>query len=121
MTESPPNQIYSRAIPIGDGEKERYLVDVLVIHPPGNWDKVNPQATACMKEARERVGIAAGKPGRRGVFSTLATGVSYGGSGQGRPMNFTNKGRRTEVLKDLNKQPCFRRIAGLQSCKCSQS
>jgi len=119
MAESLSNH-RSRSIPVGDGEDEKHLVVIVAGHPPDNWDQVNPQAMACMKEARDRVGITTGKPGRRGNFSTLATGVSYGG-GQTRPMNFTNKGRRAKVLRDLNKQSCFRRIAGFQSCRRSQT
>jgi len=84
--------------------------------PPDDWEQVNPEAMRCMKEARERMGTGDGKEGRRGKFATLATGVSYGG-GQTRPMASRNVGTAKEVVADLNAQPCFRRIAGFQSCK----
>jgi len=105
----------STAIPVGDGEEEKHIVVVLAGHPD-DWDTVNGEAMAYLKEARERLGTTGGKQKRRGDFATIGSGVSYGG-GQKEPMNFDNKGRRGEVVKDLNERKCFRRIAGFQSCK----
>jgi hypothetical protein len=83
---------------------------------PNDWDTVNKEAMVYLKEARERLGNPSDKQKRRGDFATIGSGVSYGG-GQTKPMNFDNKGKRAEVVKNLNEQRCFRRIAGFQSCK----
>lgn len=97
-----------------DGEDQKRVIAILAGHPDG-WDNINPEAMKCLKEARERIGAKPSKSERRGAFSTLCTGFSYGG-GRTEPMNFKNDGVRREVVDDLNEQPCFRRVAGFQSC-----
>jgi len=100
---------------VGDGDDEKHLMAILA-GQPDEWQGVNSACMAEMDRARERLGTAGETSGRRGVFSTVGTGVSFGG-GQRCPMNFSNKGLRGEVIDHLNQQTCFQRIAGFQSCK----
>ena len=77
------------------------------------------EAQEYLREAWDRLKTKKGGTHQRGKFITLRCGVSHGG-GQTQPRNFHNKGRKAEVLADLNAQHCFRRFAGFGSCACSE-
>jgi len=100
---------------VGDGDEDTHLIAILA-SDPGDWVDVNSTCMAKMEEARMKLGDTGETSQRRGAFATVGTGFSYGG-GQTQPMNFSNKGVRAEVVELLNKEPCFRRIAGFQSCE----
>ena len=105
--------IRSTAMPITDSKKRAIVI--LAGHPgeEKTWQEVNREAQGCMEEARAQV---SGHSHRRGVFPTLRDGVSHGG-GQTEPMNHSNHPKKAKILKNLNSQRCFRRIAGFGSCK----
>jgi hypothetical protein len=111
-----PNIRYCRsALPVSDGGEGKYLLIIMAGHPD-KWESVNKEAMDCCQEARERIDSDAQKTHPRGAFITLCSGFSHG-RGRTKPMNCKQSETNAPVVEDLNKQLCFRRIAGFQSCK----
>jgi hypothetical protein len=115
------NEFISTTILILDSQGR--IIAILAGHPIDDkeWDKICRQAAQKLEEARSKLGMSSNPAGhRRGKFSTLGTGFSYGG-GQTRPLNFANSENKQEVIDDLNTSRCFQRIAGFGSCRCHLS
>ena len=100
---------------MGDGDEDMHLIAILA-SDPGNWVDVNRTCMAKMEEARMKLEDTGETSRWHGAFAMVGTGFSYDG-GQTQSMNFFNKGVRAEVIELLNKEPCFHRIAGFQSCE----
>ena len=99
-------------------DKDGHLIAILGGRPEDeDWQKVQDEAQEYLQEAWGRLKTKKGGTHRRGKFVTLRCGVSHGG-GQTQPMNFQTRGRKGEVLADLNSKRCFRRFAGFGSCGC---
>jgi hypothetical protein len=103
-------------IPVGDGDDEKHLIIVVNGDSPEGWDQVNTDGMTQLDEARERLNLTDAASGRRGSFPSIGTGVSFGG-GQLKPMNFSYRGIKEDVVNSLNQSTAFRQIADFQSCE----
>jgi hypothetical protein len=102
-------------------DRDGRLIAILGGRPEDeNWQKVQDEAQEHLQEACDRLKTKKGCTHRRGEFATLSCGVSHGG-GQTQPMNIQNRGRKAEVLADLNSKHCFTRFASFGSCACPES
>jgi hypothetical protein len=105
-------------------DAKRRLIAILAGNPAGGtpdglkeWQKACEEAQKSLEEARIELGMSSKKSDhRRGEFSTIGTGFSYGG-GQRKPMNFVNPGKKAEIVEGLNSKKCFERIARFGSCR----
>jgi hypothetical protein len=101
-------------------DRDGRLIAILGGRPKDErWERVQAEAQEHLQEALDRLEMEKGCSHRRGQFSTLSCGVSHGG-GQTRPMNMQNRGRKKEVLADLNSKECFKRFASFGSCGCPE-
>ena len=102
-------------------DRDGCLIAILGGRPEDeNWQKVQDEAQEHLQEACDRLKTKKGCTHRRGQFVTLSCGVSHGG-GQTQPMNIQNRGRKAEVLADLNSKHCFTCFASFGSCACPES
>ncbi|KAJ6631937.1 hypothetical protein B0H10DRAFT_1975532 [Mycena sp. CBHHK59/15] len=96
------------------------IVAILIGRPEDpDWDEVVDEAVREMHRARRkgmrhRVFKSARPLHRRGRFSVLAAGVSFGG-GQKRPGNLVNNRFARRLIQRLLKNQSIRRFAGFQS------
>lgn len=94
------------------------IIAVLAGHPDDEgWEAVHLAAAQALEDARPRCQFPSSSlPHRRGKFSTLHGGVSFG-NGQKQPLNLRNAGSpvNQEVADDLAKLSPFRRLAGFTS------
>ncbi|RDB28894.1 hypothetical protein Hypma_015383 [Hypsizygus marmoreus] len=103
------------AVSIVDGEGR--VIAVLAGRPEDeSWDDSQREAAVLLQRGSRRCYIskAARKKARRGRFSALATGVSYGG-GQRMPMNLVNSTKNTKIVNELMGHRSFQRFAGFAS------
>ncbi|KAI0657848.1 hypothetical protein C8Q70DRAFT_1046100 [Cubamyces menziesii] len=92
------------------------VVGVLAGHPDSpEWPAVVEEARIAMENALHACGIQE-RPDthRRGAFTTLACGVSFGG-GQKEPMCMQNKHPFSEIVTALRQTPAIQRLAGFGS------
>jgi hypothetical protein len=101
------------SIPIID--RDGRLVAILAGHPDDKtWSDVSSQAAKALENARQSCSIKKNDP-RRGIFSALQCGVSYGG-GQTMPQNLCPENDvNANVLDDLNQTVAFQRINGFSN------
>ncbi|KAI0324411.1 hypothetical protein GY45DRAFT_1262880 [Cubamyces sp. BRFM 1775] len=92
------------------------VVGVLAGHPDSpDWRAVVEEAQNAMEDALRTCNVRGGPDvHRRGAFTTLACGVSFGG-GQTEPMSMLNKPMFAEITATLRQNPAIQRLAGFGS------
>lgn len=107
-------------MPVPITDKSGRVIAVLVGRPDADgWELVHIEAAEALEDARSKCHFPENSlQGRRGKFPALLDGLSHG-NGQTRPTNRTNNATNRQVLDDLQRLSCFKRIAGHASCELS--
>lgn len=100
-------------------DAENCIIGVLAGCPNDKgWPTLHKKAAIALEEWRPKVHISKydlEHTPRRGAFTTLHCGISYGG-GQIKPSNLKNHPTNETILNELNSMEVFKRIAGFSSC-----
>lgn len=98
-------------------DRDGRLVAILAGHPADKtWPDVSRQAGKALEKAGQNRSTKE-KVQRRGFFSSLLCGISYGG-GQRVPKNLNaDNADDAEILADLNQKVAFQRIDGFTNGK----
>lgn len=93
------------------------LLGVLAGHcDPDEWRRLHQEGLQALEEARRDCRHPpASDSHRRGNFSTIRCGVSYGGR-QERPGNLHSNKTNAQVANSLNALEPFKRLAGFATC-----
>lgn len=93
-------------------EKEERVIAVCAGRPKHDetWDDLQQRASEILEAAGPKLNLG-NQTGRRGNFTALPFGISYGG-GQRHPKVLVQDSINEEVLEGLLKEEVFERISG---------
>jgi hypothetical protein len=98
-------------------DQKQRIIAVCVGRPNGDktWENMHQEASEILGVARDRIFLG-NKINRRGNFSALSFGISYGG-GQKYPKVLVQDEDNGEVLEGLLKEKVFARMSGFAAGK----
>ncbi|KAH9848279.1 hypothetical protein C2E23DRAFT_739954, partial [Lenzites betulinus] len=94
-------------------DKSGRVIAVLVGQPrdESGWAKLNDDVQLLFEDARASCEVGSTLAHRRGEFTSLTAGISYGG-GQKRVSNLNQTGKNEDVVQGLLDNPLIKRLAG---------